>query len=211
MRLVCMEKVTKTYNDRTILKDYSLNIDSHSRTAITGISGIGKTTLLNLILGLTVPDSGTITLADELSPCVVFQENRLLEQFNAMDNLDVYPMPFLSPAAAKLLATFGLDVLEGLDKTALYRQPVQSFSGGMKRRVAIARALYGCMLYGSSPSHGEKVLLIMDEPFKGLDAGLKASVIDTVDQVLKATGASLLMVTHEPEEATALSCGFIPL
>lgn len=211
MRLVCMDKVTKAYNDRTILDKYSLNIDSHSRTALTGISGIGKTTLLNLILGLAVPDAGAVTLADELKPCVVFQENRLLEHFSAIDNLDVYPMPFLRSAAAKLLATFGLDGLELSDKTALYGQPVQNFSGGMKRRVAIARALYGCMLYGSSPSCGEKVILIMDEPFKGLDADLKASVIDTVDHVLKATKASLLMVTHEPEEAAALGCSFIYL
>ena len=208
MRLVCMDKVTKAYNDRTILDKYSLNIDSHSRTALTGISGIGKTTLLNLILGLAVPDAGAVTLADELKTCVVFQENRLLEHFSAMDNLDVYPLPFSKPVAARLLSMLALDVL---DNTALYRQPVHSFSGGMKRRVAIARALYGCMLYGSSPSCGEKVILIMDEPFKGLDADLKASVIDTVDHVLKATKASLLMVTHEPEEAAALGCSFIYL
>lgn len=214
MRLVCMDKVTKAYIGRTILDKYSLNIDSHSRTALTGISGIGKTTLLNLILGLAVPDAGTVTLADELKPCVVFQENRLLEQFCAMDNLDVYPLPFLRSAAAKLLTAFGLDSLDISDtpgKTMLYRQPVQSFSGGMKRRVAIARALYGCILYSSSPSCGEKVLLIMDEPFKGLDAELKIKVMDTVDHVLKSTNASLLMVTHEPEEAAALGCSFINL
>ena len=208
MRLVCMDKVTKVYNDRTILDKYSLNIDSHSRTALTGISGIGKTTLLNLILGLAVPDAGAVTLADELKPCVVFQENRLLEQFSAMDNLDVYPLPFSKPVAASLLSML---VLDGLDNTALCRQPVQSFSGGMKRRVAIARALYGCMLYGSNPVSGENILLIMDEPFKGLDAELKIKVMDTVDHILKSTKASLLMVTHEPKEAAALGCSFIYL
>ncbi len=205
MRLVCMDKVTKIYNEHTIFKDYSLNINSHTRTALTGISGIGKTTILNLILGLAMPDAGTVTLSDDFKPCVVFQENRLLEQFNALDNLNVYPLPFLESVATELLSMLCLD------DNALHNQPVHNFSGGMKRRVAIARALYGCMLYKDSPAHGENILLIMDEPFNGLDAELKLKVVDTVDRVLKNTGASLLMVTHEPKEATALGCGFISM
>lgn len=205
MRLVCMDKVTKIYNEHAVFEDYSLNINSRTRTALTGISGIGKTTILNLILGLAMPDAGAVTLSDDFTPCVVFQENRLLEQFNALDNLNVYPLPFLEAAAAELLSMLRLD------DNALRSQPVRSFSGGMKRRVAIARALYGCMLYKDSPAHGENILLIMDEPFNGLDARLKLKVMDTVDRVLNDTGASLLMVTHEPEEAAALGCGLISM
>lgn len=80
----------------------------------------------------------------------------------------------------------------------------------MKRRLAIARALYGCTaLHAHKP--GEPLLLIMDEPFKGLDPTLRKKVIDTVDDIVCHTGSALILVTHESGEAVALGCEQIAL
>ena len=80
----------------------------------------------------------------------------------------------------------------------------------MSRRLAIARALYGCLiLHEAKPA--ESLLLVMDEPFKGLDDALKNNVIEYVDSVLTSTGAALFLVTHDKKEATALGCDFIKL
>ena len=80
----------------------------------------------------------------------------------------------------------------------------------MKRRLAIARALYGCTaLHAHKPD--EPLLLIMDEPFKGLDPTLRKKVIDTVDDIVCRTGSALILVTHESGEAVALGCKQIAL
>ena len=178
-----MDKVTKIYNEHTIFKDYSLNINSHTRTALTGISGIGKTTILNLILGLAMPDAGTVTLSDDFKPCVVFQENRLLEQFNALDNLNVYPLPFLESVATELLSMLCLD------DNVLHNQPVHSFSGGMKRRVAIARAI------AARPS-----LILADEPTGNLDSKTTREIMDIFHE-LHEQGNTIVLITHEDDVA----------
>ena len=199
-----IESVSKTYDEKTILNDFSLTMDERERIAILGASGQGKTTLLRLILGLTAADGGTVSTADKLHILVVFQEDRLLMQFNALENLNVYPQPFNKEEACELLSRLGLG------EAALSKKAASEYSGGMRRRLAMARALYGCL----STRHSfpdEPLLLVMDEPFKGLDVLLKEKVIETVDEVLKATGCALLMVTHDEKEAAALGCSLISI
>ena len=116
---------------------------------LMGPSGIGKTTLLLLLLGLVSPDSGEITgLPEKVS--VIFQEDRLCEDFSALSNVAMVLPRGGEETASALLKALGLE--------EAMRQPVHTLSGGMKRRVAIARGLAA-----DSP------LLLMDEPFKGLD------------------------------------------
>ena len=199
-----MESVSKIYDEKTVLKDFSLTMDELARIAVLGASGQGKTTLLRLILGLTAADGGAVSTADKLHSLVVFQEDRLLMQFNALENLNVYPQPFNKEEARELLSRLGLD------EASLSGKPASEYSGGMRRRLAIARALYGCL----STRHSfpdEPLLLVMDEPFKGLDVLLKEKVIEAVDEVLKATDCALLMVTHDKKETTALGCSLISI
>lgn len=199
-----LSHVCKTYNGNSVIDDLSFSLDACERMAVLGASGQGKTTLLRLILGLTPADSGNILVCEGLHSLVVFQEDRLLMSFNALDNLNVYPYPFMKAEALSLLSRLELS------DAALEKKSASEYSGGMKRRLAIARALYGCIrVYTACPD--APLLLVMDEPFKGLDPGLKAQVISTTDEVLNTTAAALLLVTHDEKEAAALNCGFLKL
>ncbi len=144
-----------------------------------------------------------VSVVDNLHRFMVFQEDRLLMSFNAADNLNVYPYPFDKDKALQLLLQLGLDEYTVSQKQA------DEYSGGMKRRLAIARALYGCTrvsgLFPDAP-----MLLIMDEPFKGLDYKLKDRVILTVNEVLDKTDSTLL-VTHDEKEAAALGCSLVKI
>lgn len=202
MKILEAKNIYKSYDGAQIIADFSLSLNVGDRLALLGASGEGKTSLLNIILGISACDGGEVLKDEHLHYLVVFQEDRLFPSFGALVNMDVYPYRFLKKEALDILAGLGLDVSP--DK------PAREYSGGMKRRLAIARALYGCMLLHKTKP-GEPLLLVMDEPFKGLDSSLHEKVIHYVLQVLSATGAALLLVTHDEKEATALGCGFIKL
>lgn len=152
-------------------------------TCIMGPSGCGKTTLLRILLGLEIPDAGTVTgRPDRCS--AVFQENRLFESFSALSNLSA-----VAKRGDKALLLQHLAEL-GLEESA--HAPVSTLSGGMKRRVAIARAVL---------VPGE--LLVLDEPFTGLDRETKELVLSYVKRHTK--GRTLVLVTHDPAERDALA------
>ncbi len=134
------------------------------------------------------PDSGSVTTLHPQS--VVFQEDRLLPGFSALTNLRLVAGRGRDKELLAILTALGLG-----DAGA---KPVRDFSGGMKRRVAIARALMA-----------DYQLLLLDEPFKGLDAAAR----DRAARVIKdhAAGKTLVMVTHDPKEAGLLDAGIIHL
>ena len=172
--------LVKRFGDKEVLGGISLAFKGGEITCIKGPSGCGKTTLLRILAGLETQDSGTVSgLPERIG--FVFQEDRLSEDFSAVSNIRL--------ATGK---TVSRDVIEShLREIGLgndLSKPVREFSGGMKRRVAIVRAV----LYGAD-------LLIMDEPFKGLDAELKRSLIDYVKKY--TCGKTVICVTHEPAEA----------
>lgn len=145
--------------------------------------GVGKTTLLRIILGLEQPDHGTIQ--GQVRPVsAVFQENRLFEDFSALSNAAVVCPKGDRQEAARHLTALGL-----ADSLSL---PVRALSGGMKRRVSIARAVL-------APGP----LLVLDEPFTGLDRTTKAVVLDYLKRYTQ--GRTLLLVTHDPAERDALA------
>ena len=156
----------------------------------SGKSGIGKTTLFRIILGLEKVEEGTIQKEKQLELCsVVFQENRLLEQLTVENNLKIVCKNKRKREEIKeLLLYLGL---KGCEK-----QRVSTLSGGMKRRVAIARAL----LF-------EAPVFLLDEPFQGLDSKTKQQVMQLVKQ--KMQGKIVLLITHEKEEAFYLGCNIV--
>ncbi len=178
-----LEHIHKRYGEKVVLRDFSTRFPAGTCTCIMGPSGCGKTTLLRLILGLEEADGGTIS-GRRFPMSAVFQENRLFEDFSALSNVSAVCARGSRQEAARQLSALGL--------AGSLHAPVRTLSGGMKRRVAIARAVL---------APGE--LLILDEPFTGLDRDTKAVVLDYLKAHIQ--GRTLLLVTHDPAERDALA------
>ncbi|MBQ7645676.1 MAG: ATP-binding cassette domain-containing protein [Clostridia bacterium] len=180
MNGIIIDKISKSFGGKTVFKDFSAVIPLGKTTVIKGASGCGKTTLLRMISGLDVPDSGVIkNVPEKIS--FVFQEDRLCEDFTAAGNIKFVTGKTLDKKTViSHLSELGLE--NDLSK------PVKELSGGMKRRVAIARAV--CF---------DADLIILDEPFKGLD---KVLLRDVVGYLKKHTqGKTVIYVTHSDEES----------
>ncbi len=159
------EHIGKTYDSRQILHDVSFTVGAGECLAVTGASGIGKTTLLRILLGLEQPDEGRV-LADgepvrRMKAGVVFQENRLCETADAVENVRMASRGISRDKARQ-------ELLQLLPEEAL-AIPAVKLSGGMQRRVAIVRAVLS-----------DARILIMDEPLTGLDDETKKRVTDYI-------------------------------
>ena len=191
------------------LRDINLNIAKGEFVALIGHSGCGKSTLLNLIAGLTMPSSGTLLCANReiAGPgperSVVFQNHSLLPWLTCFENVylgveRVFGAANKSTGApsenkAQLKArTDAALALVGLTHAAQKRPG--EISGGMKQRVAIARALAM-----------EPKVLLMDEPFGALDALTRAKLQDELLDIVARTQSTVVMVTHDVDEAVLLS------
>ena len=168
---------------------------------LIGHSGCGKSTLLNLIAGLTFPSRGVLLCAGREIPgpsperAVVFQNHSLLPWLTCHENvhLGVERVYGASETRAQLKArTLAALDLVGLSHAAGKRP--HEISGGMKQRVGIARALAM-----------EPKVLLMDEPFGALDALTRAHLQDELLKIVAATGSTVVMVTHDVDEAVLLS------
>jgi nitrate/nitrite transport system ATP-binding protein len=183
------------------LRGIDLTVAKGEFVALIGHSGCGKSTLLNLLAGLTTPTQGSLICANrEISGPgpdrgVVFQNHSLLPWLTCFDNvyLAVERVFAASESRSQLKArTDAALALVGLTPAAQKRPG--EISGGMKQRVGIARAL----------SMEPKVLL-MDEPFGALDALTRAKLQDELLQIVAKTGSTVVMVTHDVDEAVLLA------
>lgn len=177
MQNLVAENITKIFHGMAVLQNISYTFEVGSITCIMGNSGIGKTTFLRILAGLEKPESGRVQGLGK--PSVMFQEDRLLEQMNAIENVTFV----LKHKNAAALAEEELKQL--LPGEALKRS-VSQLSGGMKRRVALVRAMLA-----------ESDTVLLDEPFTGLD-------LETMKQAaayIKSRKGSrtLILVTHERE------------
>ncbi|APW37742.1 nitrate ABC transporter ATP-binding protein [Rhodoferax koreense] len=183
------------------LRDINLSVARGEFVALIGHSGCGKSTLLNLIAGLTLPTHGTLICANkeikgpDPERGVVFQNHSLLPWLTCFENiyLAVERVFGAAETKAQLMArTDAALALVGL--TAAAQKRPGEISGGMKQRVGIARAL----------SIEPKVLL-MDEPFGALDALTRAKLQDELLAIVQKTKSTVVMVTHDVDEAVLLS------
>lgn len=165
-----IKNLCKSYGSQSVLKDYSLRISDGETHWFTTPSGSGKTTLFRMLIGLEKPDQGKIIGADRLTYAVLFQEDRLCEDYSAILNVK------LVTGEEKRAR----EILEALLESELLTKPCKELSGGEKRRVALARALAA-----------EGDCLILDEPFAGVD---QENARKAWQEIQKRKGSKTLLI-----------------
>lgn len=186
---VRVKNLCKEYDEHRVLDNLNINFKKDKITVILGPSGCGKTTLLNIITGITKEDSGEVILNSKRIS-YIFQEDRLIEQLTVYENIAFVLKSTMNKEEMDAI----IDKYLTLVKLLEYKDKLPSkLSGGMKRRVAIARAF----AYKSS-------LLLMDEPFKGLDDKLKKEIIEEFLSIYEEDKRTIILVTHDMKEAKLL-------
>ena len=202
MTSLTISGVSKDLGGVPVLRDVSLSLEAGSRLAVVGASGSGKSTLLRLIAGFDRPDAGSVRIDNSLvSDDSVFvpahrrgigyvaQDGALFPHLTVAQNIH---FGLRGPQRRRHEAEVAAELV-GLDKQLLQRYP-HELSGGQQQRVALARAL--------AP---EPRILLLDEPFSALDAGLRSQTRHAVVEALEHTGTTTVLVTHD--QAEALSFG----
>ncbi|TAK65696.1 MAG: ABC transporter ATP-binding protein [Betaproteobacteria bacterium] len=204
-KYLSIEHVDMVFDTRkgpfTALADINLGVGQGEFVSLIGHSGCGKSTLLNLVAGLLKPTSGAMILATReiAGPGpdrgVVFQNHSLLPWLSCFDNVHLAVERVFgegeSRAELKARTRRALELVHLGDAESKFPHEI---SGGMKQRVGIARAL-----------SMEPNMLLLDEPFGALDALTRAHLQDELMRIVAATGSTVLMVTHDVDEAVLLS------
>lgn len=183
------------------LQDISLSVEDGAFVSLIGHSGCGKSTLLNMIAGLLIPTSGEIVVGGTRvtgpgpDRAMVFQSHSLLPWMTCFENvyLGVREVFGRTKSKAELRETSEAALRMVHLEHAIHKYPYE-ISGGMKQRVGIARAL------AIKPR-----LLLLDEPFGALDALTRASLQDELVRIVAETKSTVVMVTHDVDEALLLS------
>ncbi|MBI2718544.1 MAG: thiamine ABC transporter ATP-binding protein [Rhizobiales bacterium] len=176
---------------------FDIDVPAGSFTAIIGPSGGGKSTLLSLIAGFEIPLSGHVTIADRdmagLSPdqrpvSMIFQDNNVFAHLDLWQNVAIGISPGLRLSSGQ--QAMADEALRQVGLMALRHRKPGEVSGGERQRVAIARALVR-----------EKPILLLDEPFAALGPALRREMLDLVGNFRREKQLTVLMVTHQPEDA----------
>ena len=181
--MIEIKNLSIAFDGEPVIKGLSYGIQDGAKVAIIGASGSGKTSLVRALLGLIQPIAGEIVGVPKYRG-VVFQEDRLIEDWSAYKNVEL-----VCDLESDVYAI--VDQLTALGIEEPMHKRVREYSGGMRRRVALVRALI------NSPD-----LIILDEPFKGLDEQTRARAAEYVLQHKKS--ATLIIVTHDMDELKLL-------
>ncbi|MCP1359310.1 ABC transporter ATP-binding protein [Aneurinibacillus migulanus] len=186
----------KYENHRKVFEDFSLDLAEGQITCVMGASGIGKTTLLRMAAGLEQPMSGSVQRKEEERTSFVFQEPRLLPAKTVLENVQwVLERQGDEETNRKVLA-----LLEEAGLIHAINDYPDQPSGGMKQRVSVVRA------FVPNPQ-----FLIMDEPFQSLDAATRREMQKLLLLLWHKQKSTVLLVTHDPEEALALGSRIVVL
>ncbi len=207
MSSVAIAAITKAFDGNPVVKGFDLEVAEGELVSLLGASGCGKTTVLRLVAGLELPDTGTISVGDRVVCDVagglwvpperrrigmVFQSYAVWPHMTVLQNV-AYPLRVQRIArdqrhqrAREILELVGLEGLEA-------RRPSQ-LSGGQQQRVALARGLIM-----------EPEVLLLDEPLSNLDAKLRLRMRADIRRIQQETGFTAIYVTHDQEEALEIS------
>ena len=180
---VALKNVYKQYGERVVLNDLSLELREGKINCILGSSGCGKTTVLNILAGLT-DCVGTVIRPEKVA--YIFQNSRLLPNLTVWENVEYVVLDMPKEQRDSLIS----DLLKRVELYDRRNDFPSQLSGGMARRVAMARAY----AYPAS-------LLLMDEPFSALDLGLKLRQIEVYNDLATTYGRTTVFVTHDIDEA----------
>lgn len=193
--------ITVRFGDRTVLDATAITVADGEVVALLGPSGVGKSTLLRVLAGLLVADAGTVLLdgvditrlpSHRRNIGLVFQDEQLFPHLTVAGNVGFglrmqgAPKAAIAERVRELLALVGLAGFEA--------RRVNGLSGGEAKRVALARAL------APRPR-----VLLLDEPLTGLDRDLHDRLAGDLAALLRTTGTTALLVTHDRDEATAIA------
>lgn len=185
-----LNNISKSYGDNIVFSNFNLILKDNSITCILGKSGCGKTTLLNIIANLTHFEGNIDTSGQRIS--YIFQNQRLLNNLTVEENLNFvlkncnFSKTEIEQKIAEILKLVKLE-----NNAKAYPRKL---SGGMAQRVSLARAF----VYPSK-------ILLMDEPFKGLDISLKKHIMATFKTLYESSPKTTVFVTHDIEEALILA------
>jgi len=201
MAILEIQNVSKSFEDNLVVNNISINIEQGEFFTLLGPSGCGKTTLLRMIAGFTNPDSGKIFLdgknitnlpPEERPLHTIFQSFALFPHLTVFDNV-AFPLKMAKWNKIKLVSQVE-ELLEDVQLTKFAKRYPHELSGGQKQRVAIARSLVD-----------RPKLLLLDEPLSALDARLREHMHVELVKLQEETGVTFVYVTHDQQEALALS------
>ena len=199
--IISLQRISKTYDDNTVLDSLNLDIKKNEFLTLLGPSGCGKTTTLKIIAGFEYADDGKVLFENkdmnnippyERAVNTVFQKYALFPHMNIYENiafgLKIKKMP-KDDIDRKVKEMLKLVALEGYEKRS-----VDSLSGGQQQRIAIARALVN-----------EPKVLLLDEPLGALDLKLRQEMQIELKKIQQKLGITFIFVTHDQEEALTMS------
>ena len=206
MSNVSFSNLTAKYGKNTVFSDLSLEVKSGEIMCLVGPSGCGKTTLVRCLLGLTRPETGTITIGDKVlfdakkkinvpvekrNIGIVFQDYAVWPHMTVLENVS-YPLK-KRRVNKDLIKERAMKALEQVRMTQYANHLPSQLSGGQQQRVAIARALVV-----------DAEVVVMDEPITNLDAKLREEMLLEIRMIQKNLGATILYITHDQQSALQL-------
>ena len=198
--IVEVKNLSKQFDGKTVVDNVSFGIEKKSFFAFLGQNGAGKSTTINMIIGLLSRDGGEILYGggDGLAAFknkigVVFQNNVLDEQLTVEENLLTYGALYIN-SKQKVKETYN-QIIKMLELEDIKSQRFKTLSGGQKRKTEIARAIF------TQPE-----VLFLDEPTTGLDPKTRAEVWTIINNLKSQTGLTVFLTTHYMEEAASADC-----
>lgn len=206
MARVKFENISFRYDDKYVLKDFSLEVENSQILCLVGPSGCGKTTLVRCLMGLSKPETGEIYVGDRcvfsakkrinIPPekrniGIVFQDYAVWPHLTVKENV-LYPMKKRKVPKDEADQK-AMNALKQVNMTEYANHLPSQLSGGQQQRVAIARALVG-----------SDDLIIMDEPITNLDAKLREQLLFEIREIQKNIGTTILYITHDQQSALLL-------
>ncbi|NLB33315.1 MAG: ABC transporter ATP-binding protein [Tissierellia bacterium] len=189
--MIKLINVSKKYDGLTLLKDFNISFEKNKITCLFGPSGVGKTTLANIVAGIVPVDNGYSEGIGNSMFSYVFQEPRLLNWYSVFDNIDfILKDVYEHDNRVEIINSY----LKMVELSEYKNYKIDALSGGMAQRVSLARAF-------AYPSD----ILIMDEPFKGFDFKLKNEMISLFKKMWNSSPRTVIFITHDVEEAINLS------